>query len=532
MTQNVIRHFRLSERVALVIAFFLAIVFLAQGFFGSLSKSLTWDEPSFISAGYSYLTRNDFQLNRSHPPFIQELIALPLLFMNLKVPVEDDSTWKTSPNPVVDFGRLFLFESGNPVRQIALWARVPILLMGTGLIPVIFFWGRQLYGIEPALVGTAVAAFSPNLLAHAKLATEDLGCTVMMFVAVWIFWRSLHNDRIRDWLLCGFITGLAFLSKYTALLLLPIYPTLAVGFWLLHREKIKLASMVKGFVCIGCLAILVVGAGYNFSFDYSLYSQGLRQIYSDLAPEKHRFYYMLGKGAKNPWWYYHLVAFVLKVPVPTLLLIAIAGFYALLDRRHQEATLFLLVPAFVVVGVSFFDKANFGLRRILPAFPFLFLFTAQSIAHEERGLRVLIVSAIICWLAFETLRIYPHHLAYFNLIAGGPERGPYLLADSNIDWGQDLPALAEWQKRHPEARPLKLLYFGSASPTAYNVESVKFNLPRDLIYPKPGFYAISVHRLAVLHGQQNRPQLKKIDWLTKYKPIARAGYSIYIYRFP
>lgn len=532
MTQNVISHFRLSKRLAFVIALFLALVFFAQGFFGSLTKSLTWDEPSFISAGYSYLTRNDFQLNRSHPPFIQQLIALPLLFIKLKFPAEEASNWRTSPNPVFALGRLFLFESGNPVRQIAMWARLPILLMGTGLILVIFFWGRQLYGIEPALVGTAVAAFSPNLLAHAKLATEDLGCTVMMFVAVWIFWRSLHNDRIRDWLLCGFITGLALLSKYTALLLLPIYPTLAVGFWLLHREKIKLASMFKGFVCIGCLAILVVGAGYNFSFDYSLYSQGLRQIYSDLKSEHYRFYYMLGKGSEHPWWYYYLVAFVLKVPVPTQLLIAIAVFYALLDRRHREATLFLLVPAFVVVGVSFFDKANLGLRRILPAFPFLFLFTAQSIVDEERRLRVLIVSAMICWLAFETLRIYPHHLAYFNSVAGGPERGPYLLADSNIDWGQDLPALAEWQKKYPEARPLKLLYFGSASPTAYEVESVKFNLPWDLIYPKPGFYAISAHKLAFFRRQQERAQLKNIDWLTKYEPIARAGYSIYIYRFP
>lgn len=529
MSQRVIKHFELSERRALWIAFFLAVVFFVQGFLGSLTKSITWDEPTYISAGYTFLAWNGFQLNPSHPPLLQQLVALPLFLMNLEVPSKDDPSWQQAPNPMVEFGGQFLFESGNDVRKIALWARLPVLLMGTGLILAIFFWGRRLYGIGPALVGTAVAAFSPNLLAHAKVATTDLGCTVLMFLAVWTLWRSLRSDRMRDWLLCGFITGLALLSKYTALLLGPIYLILSLSFWFLHREIIKSVSLLKGFAFIGCFAVIVVGADYNFSFDIPLYVRGIKQIYLGMNIG-HRGFYMLGEVSSHPWWYYHIVAFLVKVPVPTQLLITIAAILALQDRQHREASLFLLVPALVVIGASFFDKANIGLRRILPALPFLFLFTAQSITGEKKRIRLLVVSVMICWLAFETLRIYPHHLAYFNSVAGGPARGPYLLDDSNIDWGQDLPALAEWQKKHPEARPLRLSYYGNALPAAYEVESVQFP-PADVVQPKSGFYAISATQLVFLRKIQAEKGLD-IDWLTKYKPIARAGYSIYIYQFP
>jgi len=34
--------------------------------------------------------------------------------------------------------------------------------------------------------------------------------------------------------------------------------------------------------------------------------------------------------------------------------------------------------------------------------------------------------------------VAPHYLAYFNELAGGPANGFKELADSNLDWGQDL----------------------------------------------------------------------------------------------
>jgi len=51
--------------------------------------------------------------------------------------------------------------------------------------------------------------------------------------------------------------------------------------------------------------------------------------------------------------------------------------------------------------------------------------------------RILIPLCLLATIA-STLRVYPHQLAYFNEIAGGPENGWKHLLHSNLDWGQDL----------------------------------------------------------------------------------------------
>ena len=509
------------------LALLCSAVFIAQGFWGSQRESITWDEPSFISGGYSYLTRGDFQLNPSHPPLVQDLIALPLLFMDLNVPAFDDSRWVDSVNPVVQFGRQFLFENGNDLYRMTIWARLPVLLLGTSLILAIYFWGARLYGPRAALLASCIAAFCPNLLAHAKVATEDMGCTVFMFGAVWALWRSLKSNKWCDWILFGGVTGCALVAKYTSLLLGPILFLLIAGYWWRKRHELHAPLLLKGISCATFVAFFVVGAVYNFSFDYSIYLDGLRKIYTDYPTDGQ--YYLYGRIADHPFWYYHLAALLIKVPLPILLLIAAAVFCYFLRRGQREAAWFLLVPAVSVLVVSCFDQQNIGMRRILPAFPFLYLFAGGLMTYERSRLLVLFVGTMLCWSVYEAWSIFPHHLSYLNTIAGGADRGPYLLDDSNIDWGQDLPSLAGWQQQYGQHRPLRLFYFGTADPAAYGIQYVPMD-QSELLSPLPGYYAISAHYLVFFRMIQKRDGVDS-DWLTKYTPVAKAGYSIYIYAF-
>ena len=61
----------------------------------------------------------------------------------------------------------------------------------------------------------------------------------------------------------------------------------------------------------------------------------------------------------------------------------------------------------------------------------------------------------------ETLAAWPDYVAYFNVVAGGPRGGLSLLADSNLDWGQDLELLKQWQEKNRDV-PLALAYFGTS----------------------------------------------------------------------
>lgn len=509
-----------------ILPFLFALAFLVQGYWGNASKSLTWDEPVFIASGYSYLTRNDFRMNAEAPPLLQQLQALPLLTLNLRQVDTNHTIWQAAEHIIN--GKFFIQGNAQHLQTISQRARASSLILGALLILAIFFWGQKLYGTTPALLASALATFSPNLLAHAKLATTDLGCAAFMFFATFAFWRAIHHTHYKNWILCGFITGLALLSKYTALLLGPTF--IILGLFCVWQNNLSLSKLIKGGLIVILTLTLTIGAGYNFTFNPLLYFQGLQKIYTN-ANVGYQFY-LLGNLSEHPFWYYYIVTFFIKTPIATLLLLSVATVIFIRNTSNRNQTVFLLVPALFILIISCFDKSNLGYRRILPALPFLLLFTAHALSNIPSSFRKGFVAGLLCIALLESAHIYPHHLSFFNFAAGGPSNGPYLLDDSNIDWGQDLPGLAKWQQTHPNATPLRQMYFGLLPPSLYNIKAEQLPLnSKHIRHPQPGYYAISAHQLTWFRKIKKQHTLD-IDWLTKYTPVDRIGYSIYIYKFP
>src|SRR5690606_25935262 len=87
--------------------------------------------------------------------------------------------------------------------------------------------------------------------------------------------------------------------------------------------------------------------------------------------------------------------------------------------------------------------------------------------HAELGisrLRGLLIAIGVLGTIGSSLSVYPHQLAYFNEVAGGPKSGHKHLLHSNLDWGQDLLYLNEWVDKHPGAHPFHLAYYGYFDP--------------------------------------------------------------------
>ena len=177
--------------------------------------------------------------------------------------------------------------------------------------------------------------------------------------------------------------------------------------------------------------------------------------------------YLMGQLSMTGWWYYFLVALAVKETIPCLLLLA-AGLIAFpWKRAGLEERLLLLPPLLFFVCFSL-GKVQIGIRYVLPAFPFLFIFASSLARLASRRARVLIVLLLAAHAA-AAVRACPDFIAYFNAIAGGPARGYRWLADSNLDWGQDLPALGRWIAANHVADPVYLVYFGTAEPQFYGV---------------------------------------------------------------
>jgi hypothetical protein len=193
------------------------------------------------------------------------------------------------------------------------------------------------------------------------------------------------------------------------------------------------------------------------------------------------------------------------------------------------------LPA-IYMASALSTNLNLGLRHVLPVYPFVFIAMGVAVAAMLRRWRRigLIVAALLAvGLASETLCRYPNYLAFFNAAAGGPRGGVYLLSDSSLDWGQDLPAVAQWQRDHPDVL-LYLCYFGIAQPGYYGIRYIAVPdrmYPAPVKFPRPGVLAISA---TSLQGTYTGGQLAYALGLRdeKHAPIAVLNGTIYLYQVP
>jgi hypothetical protein len=191
--------------------------------------------------------------------------------------------------------------------------------------------------------------------------------------------------------------------------------------------------------------------------------------------------FLCGEIGVAGWWYYFPAAMAFKTPLATLAGLGLAAAIWLWKARWKNlnrdawAICAALVGPIFYMAVAMRSHLNIGLRHIFPVYPFLFVFlgviAAQCFARRPK-ITCWIISLLFVGLACETLSAYPNYLPFFNVAAGGSRGGLALLSDSNLDWGQDLPALVEWQKRHPD-RQLYFCRFGLPEPRYYGLHYIE-----------------------------------------------------------
>ena len=104
-----------------------------------------------IGSGYSYVKTGDFRMNPSTPPLLRILMALPLLPMDLELPLEDES-WQTINSS--EFNYEFLFVNNRAfVNRIVLLARLPMIALSVLLGLLIYLWASKLYGHRAGVFG-------------------------------------------------------------------------------------------------------------------------------------------------------------------------------------------------------------------------------------------------------------------------------------------------------------------------------------------------------------------------------------------
>ena len=536
------------------------------------------DEPAHLTSGYLALTQRDLRVNREHPPLVKVLAALPLIPLHPVLPPDPpDAAPRGSEDYEFDASRRFLYHA-NDADRLLFHARLPIVVLTLLAGLTLYLWARALFGKATALASLAMMAFEPNLLAHGRLVTTDMGATLFTLATIACLERALAHRQSPTgswWLATGLFLGLGLCSRFSMLLLIPIMAGIvAIDSIVTMPGLARIAAMpgqaiprglrpaarLAGLAVALAIALLVLNAGYGLAHGgvglfplaagpvsgplvteplasmtaspvlrYTplpvprLFLEGL-----DLARWKNAHVegpgYLNGAISADGWWSWFLLALAMKTTIPLLVLSA-AGLAWLCLRARDPAGRRKLAPVILpclgfLILVTAMSRAQIGLRYILPVLPFLCLaagYAAGELWGSSRRLALALAGPLLLWHAGAALVVHPYHLAYFNEAAGGPDNGYRHLVDSNLDWGQDLGGLKRFLTANGIPR-VHLFYFGTADPDYYGIERAAPG--------EPGYFAVSATHLAGVY----LPDPGYLAPFREMAPTATIGHSIRVYR--
>ena len=311
------------------------------------NKSPTYDESVHLTAGYLALVDKDFSFSPENPPLIRSFAVLPLLFIDLKIPDKTkyikQNKFKSLPG-MFEFADNFVFRSENNADQSIFLSRLPIVFLSMVLGFFVFLWAKKLYGIKAGLFALVLYVFSPNILAHSRLVTTDLGVTSFMFIACYYFWCYLKEEKKWQYGLATLFTSFSLMSKYSAFSLFPIF-ILMTGAIIYEKRKYDhhfltcnkgILQLVKKILIHALLFIIVftgvIFVAYGLGADaLILYKQGLTVLWKDYFGEQYingqpiySYKYLFGHYYTSPKWFCPIVVFLVKTPVPIFILFVLS----------------------------------------------------------------------------------------------------------------------------------------------------------------------------------------------------------------
>ncbi len=433
----------------------LLLVLFAMLILGARENSITADEPSHLASGYAFLARGRGGMwtiaCRGHPLLVDAWLALPTFAAHPDVHLESLEGWRAD---CAGFVRSFRARLGR-MAPACFAARAASISLTMVLAVTVCRWGCEIGGPWTGTLTLGMFTFDPTLLAHGGLATNDAGVTALGTLSLYLVWRWM---RRRSWYraaLSGLLLGLTMLTKASGVIwgASAMVMTLPL-IWRRRQVGVQVLAALT-------VAALTVWAAYGFSwgkvdaFPLPVPAPAhWEALLFHLRRSAERLVFALGRLRAGRWWWYFVLAFLIKNPLPLLFGWG-AGIAATLHRREKCMALYL--HPLLYSAVALWKGPNIGYRHMLPVHPFLHVSAAVGLltwARERRGRawRLALLSFLGTWYVVGTLRVFPYEISFFNELVGGPDGGYRYLVDSNLSWGQCSHLLRDYLKKHPDVR--------------------------------------------------------------------------------
>jgi 4-amino-4-deoxy-L-arabinose transferase-like glycosyltransferase len=255
-----------------LIAFWIGLLFSLR------EKSLTLDEGVHVAAGYAFWRFDDYRLNPENGNLPERVMALPLLFGDYKFPPTNSDAWRNTDKWTITWQ--WFYQLGNDADEMTRYGRGAIGLLAVALGALVWGWSRQLFGPVGAMLSLFLYVLNPSILANGGLMTSDTAAALFFLAATWSWWRLLHRFTVGRFLISALVMGALFLSKTSALLILPIAVVLVLvrvwqgrplqarlfGLGELPRRGMQFLAFAAAGVAHFAVVLLLIWAFHGFRY--------------------------------------------------------------------------------------------------------------------------------------------------------------------------------------------------------------------------------------------------------------------------
>lgn len=422
----------------------------------------TWDEDVNWSAGRNYINNwldGDFRpaswiWNMEHPPVMKYVAGIGAQFA----------------------------DGYGPARALS----ALMLAIGCALVVPI---GRRLFSLPVGVLGAAIAALSPHLIAHGKIVGHESPTVLWWALAIWLCLMAHDPPRVSEvraqpdgdedadpdaptsaptwWrdplfarmLVIGAVLGLAVFSRFVNALLAPLIGAILLITAPVGRRK---RTVAMGLAIIAPAAILV-----GLAIWPRLWSEPIAHMQEAWAKLKkpHSAEPFLGDITNKPPRYYFLVYLWATAPLGVILGAGAWLGRAVIARRAelwQTGVLCAWLCAPLIVMLS--PVRQDGVRYVMPCLPVLALMAAAGVQFvlaqlarwrpELGGTRALTVAAIVAigYLSGVNSRIHPYYLDYYGEQVGGPGAVARAKTFEIAWWGEGLGDAIAYVNKNAEQR--------------------------------------------------------------------------------
>lgn len=425
-----------------------------------------------------------------------------------------------------EFRETIRLEPFDPSFLVAV--RLPVALIVSMGVVVAYLLVKKIFGSRVALIAAILLAFDSYHIAYSRLILHDALVSTFMIVSFLSY--LVYLKRRRGWLyilLSGIAGGLAFLTKFPSLILVPVLGLVSIGTYCwkglgTDRGRIRdlsLALAVWGFVAASCFFVL-------WPAMWVAPVETLRKVVTGATP-----YFsseMTGATPNADLFFYPAVLFFLLTPLTSLgVLASVASFTRKGNRWHRSATLALLGYV-LLYGMVISLGATKVQRYLLPIFPAVDILAAiglkEMICWIEPALRKHLSQQRSSWLAekdhvwtfgilaiglLQVMLVLPHHPYYFTcfnpLMGGGTQAARTLF----IGWGEGLDEAARYLNQKEDARDLRIA-------TWYNQQFAPFTIGHSASLDS--WFSADYVVLYSSQIQRGKPDTKMLDYFRSLRP--------------